>query len=79
MGIIKPKNNTKLKYERMLEAKKKLSRFKLNYENYEKELELNKSILNELEDIKPLQNEENDLVERRISNFKLYKNCKCCK
>ena len=64
------KNNTKLKYERMLEAKKKLSRFKLNYENYEKELELNKSILNELEDIKPLQNEENDLVERRslISN-----------
>jgi DNA repair protein RecN (Recombination protein N) len=54
----------------MLEAKKKLSRFKLNYENYEKELELNKSILNELEDIKPLQNEENDLVERRslISN-----------
>ena len=63
-------NNTKLKYERMLEAKKKLSRFKLNYENYEKELELNKSILNELEDIKPLQNEENDLVERRslISN-----------
>ena len=50
--------------------KKKLSRFKLNYENYEKELELNKSILNELEDIKPLQNEENDLVERRslISN-----------
>ncbi len=64
------KNNTKLKYERMLETKKKLSRFKLNYENYEKELELNKSILNELEDIKPLQNEENDLVERRslISN-----------
>ena len=64
------KNNTKLKYERMLEAKKKLSRFKLNYENYEKELELNKSILNDLEDIKPLQNEENDLVERRslISN-----------
>ena len=64
------KNNTKLKYERMLEAKKKLSRFKLNYENYEKELELNISILNELEDIKPLQNEENDLVERRslISN-----------
>jgi len=64
------KNNTKLKYERMLEAKKKLSGFKLNYENYEKELELNKSILNELEDIKPLQNEENDLVERRslISN-----------
>ena len=64
------KNNTKLKYERMLEAKKKLSRFKLNYENYEKEIELNKSILNELEDIKPLQNEENDLVERRslISN-----------
>ena len=63
-------NNTKLKYERMLEAKKKLSRFKLNYENYEKELELNKSILNELEDIKPLQNEENELVERRslISN-----------
>ena len=63
-------NNTKLKYERMLEAKKKLSEFKLNYENYEKELELNKSILNELEDIKPLQNEENDLVERRslISN-----------
>ena len=63
-------NNTKLKYERMLEAKKKLSRFKLNYENYEKELELNKSIFNELEDIKPLQNEENDLVERRslISN-----------
>ena len=63
-------NNTKLKYEIMLEAKKKLSRFKLNYENYEKELELNKSILNELEDIKPLQNEENDLVERRslISN-----------
>ncbi|GIR79172.1 MAG: DNA repair protein RecN [Alphaproteobacteria bacterium] len=64
------KNNTKLKYERMLEAKKKLSEFKLNYENYEKELELNKSILNELEDIKPLQNEENELVERRslISN-----------
>ena len=64
------KNNTKLKYERMLEAKKKLSRFKLNYENYEKELELNKSILNELEDINPLQNEENELVERRslISN-----------
>ncbi len=63
-------NNTKLKYERMLEAKKKLSEFKLNYENYEKELELNKSILNELEDIKPLQNEENELVERRslISN-----------
>ena len=63
-------NNTKLKYERMLEAKKKLSGFKLNYENYEKELELNKSILNELEDIKPLQNEENELVERRslISN-----------
>ena len=64
------KKNTKLKYERMLEAKQKLSRFKLNYENYEKELELNKSILNELEDINPLQNEENDLVERRslISN-----------
>ena len=64
------KSNTKLKYEIMLEAKKKLSRFKLNYENYEKELELNKSILNELEDIKPLQNEENELVERRslISN-----------
>ena len=64
------KNNTKLKYERMLEAKKKLSGFKLNYENYEKELELNKSILNELEDINPLQNEENELVERRslISN-----------
>ena len=64
------KNKTKLKYETMLEAKKKLSRFKLNYENYEKELELNKSILNELEDIKPLQNEENELVERRslISN-----------
>ncbi len=63
-------NNAKLKYERMLEAKKKLSEFKLNYENYEKELELNKSILNELEDIKPLQNEENELVERRslISN-----------
>ena len=63
-------NNTKLKYERMLEAKKKLSRFKLNYENYEKELELNKSILNELEDINPFQNEENELVERRslISN-----------
>ena len=33
-------------------------------------IERNKSILNELEDIKPLQNEENDLVERRslISN-----------
>ena len=64
------KNNTKLKYERMLEAKQKLSRFKLNYENYEKELELNKSTLNELEDINPLQNEENELVERRslISN-----------
>ena len=64
------KNNTKLKYERMLEAKKKLSGFKLNYENYEKELELNKSILNELEDINPFQNEENELVERRslISN-----------
>ena len=64
------KKNTKLKYERMLEAKQKLSRFKLNYENYEKELELNKSLLNELEDINPLQNEENDLVERRslISN-----------
>ena len=64
------KNNTKLKYERMLEAKKKLSGFKLNYENYEKELELNKSILNELEDTKPLQNEENELLERRslISN-----------
>ena len=63
-------NNTKLKYERMLELKKKLSEFKLNYKNYEKELEFNKSILNELEDIKPLQNEENELVERRslISN-----------
>ena len=42
------------------------NRFWPNYENYEKELELNKSILNELEDIKPLQNEENDLVERRL-------------
>ena len=63
-------NNTKLKYERMLEAKKGLTEFKFNYENYEKELEFNKSILNELEDIKPLQNEENELVERRslISN-----------
>ena len=41
-------NNTKLKYERMLEAKKGLKEFKFNYENYEKELEFNKSILKSL-------------------------------
>ena len=57
---------TKLNYKRMVESKNKFIQFKKNFENHEKELEYNKSILNELEILKPQENEENKLIDKRL-------------
>ena len=57
---------TKLNYKRMVESKNKFIQFKKNFENHEKELEYNKSILNELEILKPQENEENELIDKRL-------------
>ena len=50
----------------MVETKNKFIQFKKNFENHEKELEYNKSILNELEILKPQENEENELIDKRL-------------
>ena len=57
---------TKLNYKSMVETKNKFIQFKKNFENHEKELEYNKSILNELEILKPQENEENELIDKRL-------------
>ena len=57
---------TKLNYKSMVETKNKFIQFKKNFENHEKELEYNKSILNELEILKPQANEENELIDKRL-------------
>ena len=57
---------TKSNYKRMVESKNKFIQFKKNFENHEKELEYNKSILNELEILKPQENEENELIDKRL-------------
>jgi len=57
---------TKSNYIRMVESKNKFIQFKKNFENHEKELEYNKSILNELEILKPQENEENELIDKRL-------------
>ena len=57
---------TKSNYKTMVESKNKFIQFKKNFENHEKELEYNKSILNELEILKPQVNEENELIDKRL-------------
>ena len=57
---------TKSNYKRMVESNNKFIQFKKNFENHEKELEYNKSILNELEILKPQENEENELIDKRL-------------
>ena len=57
---------TKSNYKTMVESKNKFIQFKKNFENHEKELEYNKSILNELEILKPQENEENELIDKRL-------------
>ena len=57
---------TKLNYKSMVETKNKFIQFKKNFENHEKELEYNKSILKELEILKPQENEENELIDKRL-------------
>ena len=57
---------TKSNYKRMVESNNKFIQFKKNFENHEKELEYNKSILSELEILKPQANEENELIDKRL-------------
>ena len=57
---------TKSNYIRMVESNNKFIQFKKNFDNHEKELEYNRSILNELEILNPQENEENELIDKRL-------------
>ena len=64
-GYTKAIELTKKNYEELHNAKKEFSEFKINYNNYEKDYELKRVLLSDLEKIIPKENEENDLIERR--------------
>lgn len=57
---------TKSNYIRMVESNNKFIQFKKNFDYHEKELEYNRSILNELEILNPQENEENELIDKRL-------------
>ena len=59
-GYTKAIEFTKKNYEEMHNARKEFSEFKINYNNYEKDNELKRVLLSDLEKINPKENEENE-------------------